>query len=101
MNEELERRVRQLVASALPRPDLAYTVEADSPLRGIGFDSLAFMELIANLELAFDLQMREEDLDLYSFRTTSEIMYYIAAKKGLSGAASPEAEHAPAIDSEV
>jgi|HubBroStandDraft_6_1064221.scaffolds.fasta_scaffold242809_2 acyl carrier protein len=100
MSEELEQRVRQLVASVLPRPDLAYTVELDSPLRGIGFDSLAFMELIANLEVAFDVRMLEEDLDQYSFRTTSEIMHYVAAKNGFnSETASPETEDSPDADS--
>jgi acyl carrier protein len=100
MSEELEQRVRQLIASVLPRPDLAYNAELDSPLRGIGFDSLAFMELIANLEVAFDVRMLEEDLDHYSFRTTSEIMRYIAAKNGISGeTASCETENSPEPDS--
>lgn len=81
MSEALEQQVREVVASVLPRPDLAYTVELDSPLAGIGFDSLAFMQLVANLETAFNVQMLEEDLDQYSFRTTSEIMHYVAVKK--------------------
>jgi acyl carrier protein len=100
MSAELEQRVRQLVASVLPRPDLAYTVELDLPLRGIGFDSLAFMELIANLEVAFDVRMLEEDLDQYSFRTTSEIMHYVAAKNGFSSeTASSETKDSPDSES--
>jgi acyl carrier protein len=77
---ELEQRVREVIASVLPRAELALTVALETPLRSVGFDSLALMELIANLELAFDLTVLEEDLDRYTFRTTAEILHYVAAK---------------------
>jgi acyl carrier protein len=77
---EIEQRVREVIASVLPRAELAFTVELESPLRGVGFDSLALMELIANLELVFNITVLEEDLDQYTFLTTAEVMHYVAAK---------------------
>jgi acyl carrier protein len=84
MSDDLEQRVRSVVASVVPRGDLAYAIEMGSPLRSIGFDSLAFMELIARLELTFNIQVLEQDLDQYRFSTVSEIMHYVATKTGLN-----------------
>jgi acyl carrier protein len=80
MSQALEQRVRELVASVLPRTDLAYTVALDLPLRTVGFDSLAFMGLITNMELQFDIRVLEEDLDRYAFQTMSDVLFYVAAK---------------------
>lgn len=82
MSAPLEQRVRELVASVLPRTDLAYTVELDAPLRTVGFDSLAMMGLITNMELTFDIRVLEEDLDRYAFQTVSDVLHYVAAKTG-------------------
>lgn len=80
MSQALEQRVREVVAPALPRADLAYTIEADAPLRNVGFDSLGLMGLIANLELEFNIQVAEDDLDNYSFQTIAGILHYVTVK---------------------
>jgi len=36
------------------------------------------------LELTFNIQVLEQDLDEYRFSTVSEIMHYVATKTGLN-----------------
>jgi acyl carrier protein len=61
-NKELATRLTSMLREAFSRPTLEYRARAQ--MRDIpGFDSVNFVMMILALEAAFDIQLREDEVD--------------------------------------
>ena len=69
MNEKVLEVIGQIA------PDKSKKVLADSDLIDqLGFDSVNMLELITNLEEAFDITFEDDHLDLDNFKNVSAIL---------------------------
>lgn len=79
MNEaEIFEKVKSIVIDKLNVDEAEVTMEA-SFIDDLGADSLDVMELVEEIEEAFDITVKEEDLD--GFRTVGDAVNYIKEAK--------------------
>lgn len=81
-----ESRVLQALGSYLKRDPA--TIPVDAMLRDdLGFDSMATIELLYQVEEAFDLQIPDEDLQ--GLRSVQDVVAYVEGRLSLSPPANP------------
>ncbi|AUY50397.1 MULTISPECIES: phosphopantetheine-binding protein [Streptomycetaceae] len=59
----------EILLTYLPFLDEDEKLEADTPLRDLGLDSLGTVELLASLENAYDVRFQDDALSLETFRS--------------------------------
>lgn len=75
-----ETRLREVLASLLPRANAAERIGAGEALRDAGLDSFRTLELISALEAEFDIRVDEDDLRDEYFATLGGLLSLLAAK---------------------
>jgi acyl carrier protein len=84
---EISTRIRTALADFLKRD--VRTIEPRHALRDdLGIDSMATIELLFNIEDAFDLQIPDEDLR--TLRTVGDVICYVEAKAAPSKRPAPK-----------
>ncbi len=74
----LEDRLRELLASILPRREVAHTLDAMAGLREAGLDSFRLMQLISDLEDTFHITLGDDDLVDHNFSTLAALRDFIS-----------------------
>jgi acyl carrier protein len=84
---EISARIRAALAAHVKRD--VRTIEPRHALRDdLGIDSMATIELLFNIEEAFDLQIPDEDLR--TLRTVGDVIAYVEAKTAPSKRPAPK-----------
>lgn len=75
----LLERCCSIVAGLLPAARAAEPVAPDGPLRALGFDSMRFLTLIAQVEQQFDIVVEPGDMEAENFETPRRIERFVQA----------------------
>jgi len=74
---EIEEKLKKIVLEILDVPESE--LDFDSPLReGLGVTSVDVVEILADIENQFDIEVPEEDAE--KFRTMNDIVAYLKEK---------------------
>ena len=80
MSASREPLLRGILASALPRPELAETLAVDGALSDHGIDSLGLLQVIAGLESTFGIKVEDEDLEDRNFASLASLSSWLDIK---------------------
>ena len=81
--DEMESRLISIIRSHLPaRTADTGTIEITDDLRGLGLDSIASVELLIELESAFDVRFPDDLLTLTTVSTPAHLLDAIWRVKG-------------------
>lgn len=87
--QEIEERVKRMIAENLELGVNAANIKADTPLLegGLNLDSVAVLELISLLEEEFGVYVKDEDVSLELLGSVGSLARYVKANAGKSGTA--------------
>lgn len=68
-----EQRFEKILRGHLPYLDASEELSADLELRDVGLDSLAMVDVLAELETDYGVRFRDDALNVETFRTPSTL----------------------------
>jgi acyl carrier protein len=89
MDQPLSMQVKETIVRSLRLPMKPEEIADDVPLfvEGLGLDSIDVLELVLELERAFDIKITDEQLAKRSLRTVDAIVQLIEQTRGQAPAA--------------
>lgn len=57
-------------------------IDMDTPLQGLGINSMLFMKIVVAIENEFDFEFQNENLDYSKFQTYGDILKFIEDEIG-------------------
>lgn len=75
---DLIERVKKVLVENLEECTTMENVGPDEDLSTYGVSSISFMKIVIALEMEFDIEWDDEDLDVNNFSTINNILGYIS-----------------------
>ncbi|HZM17581.1 MAG TPA: acyl carrier protein [Candidatus Krumholzibacteria bacterium] len=82
-HDEITQRIRAFVLTKLEPRGITQVDDRDSLVASGVVDSLGVFQLVAFLEDAFDIRVRDEEIALEHFESVQNTARFVATKKGL------------------
>jgi len=79
MDNKVFEKVKEILRSQLPDGSSA-EISLDDNLTDLGINSLLFVKIAVALETEFDIEFKDEDLDIKRFKTIGDIVCYVEDK---------------------
>lgn len=80
MSKEIEKKVREVLATNVDSKIDFKEVPVDQDLSEIGFNSIDFIKVVLGLEMSFDFEWDDDGLEFEAFNTIRKLTEFIEDK---------------------
>ncbi|MCR2023743.1 acyl carrier protein [Blautia pseudococcoides] len=70
MNNIIEKKFYELISEELKVENISKETELES----LGLDSITYIKLIVAMEKTFEIEFDDDDLNMYNFKTVSDLL---------------------------